>query len=476
MGSIPLPALDIRPPQPFDYLGQLGKVTALKGMLQQQQFQQQMQPLQLQQEQNVVRQQALQFKSQQAIADAYIKSNGDLNQTMDLARQNGALPNDLLALQQHTVQMQAALATKTKTELENISTQHDNLRGVLDPIVAADPAKQPQMWASAKQNILNDPDHATKYGITDPSQVPDYQSPQQVQLFDAALKGGKAQIEDKLKTAETAKTQAQAALEQIKVNLSQNSKPGDFDALINQAVGALPPQTAAAVAQRNRSLVNFALSRGDYEGAQTVIKQMYGEVSGFEKERFSQAEENWRQGLNRQAMFANELQKAGLNEIDKQWTDPQHGYLQTQSQVAATKDLVSQSKNGSDLASSLVPLMTVLGVNSYAGVHRVSPSEMTAAGPQMGSAFRRLNTILDKYATGSVPTDTLKEVNGIMDSLLTARHQQAINASAFIAKSRGLDPSKTPIMTPQGGVTTLSDVQGQAGGGDWGAQFGGVKR
>src|SRR6516165_6946712 len=187
MGSIPLPALDIKPPQPIDLLGQYAKIQEIRAQQQQQAYQQQqmayqqqMQPLQLQQQQNLVTQQQLQMKSQQAIAQAYIDSDGDLNQTMVRARRAGALPNDLLGLQQHAIQMQQELATKTKTELENISTQHDNLRGIMDPIVAADPATQPQMWASATQNILNDPDSATKYGITDPSQVPDYQSPQQV--------------------------------------------------------------------------------------------------------------------------------------------------------------------------------------------------------------------------------------------------------------------------------------------------------
>ena len=76
MGSIPLPALDIRPPQPFDYLGQLGKVTALKGMLQQQQFQQQMQPLQLQQQQQAVQIQQQQLRDTQAGQDAYGEWDG----------------------------------------------------------------------------------------------------------------------------------------------------------------------------------------------------------------------------------------------------------------------------------------------------------------------------------------------------------------------------------------------------------------
>ena len=210
MGSIPLPALDIKPPQQIDLLGQYAKIQEIRAQQQQQAYQQQqmayqqqMQPLQLQQQQNLVTQQQLQMKSQQAIAQAYIDSDGDLNQTMVRARRAGALPNDLLGLQQHAIQMQQELATKTKTELENISTQHDNLRGIMDPIVAADPAKQPQLWASAKQNILNDPNRATKYGVTDPSQIPDYQSPQQVELYDAALKGGKQSVEDELKAAQT---------------------------------------------------------------------------------------------------------------------------------------------------------------------------------------------------------------------------------------------------------------------------------
>jgi hypothetical protein len=203
MATNTFPALAVQPPQSPDLMGQYQKLAALRSVLQQQQFQQQMQPLELQQQQQQVEQQRRAMESQQAIAQAYIDSEGDLDQTMVRARRLGALPQDLLALQQHSLAVKDKYASMTKTELENTAAQNDSLRGVLDPIVAeSDPAKQAQLWQAGKQKIITDPNAAVKYGITDPSQVPDYQSPVQVKLFDAGLKGGKQSIEDELKAAQ----------------------------------------------------------------------------------------------------------------------------------------------------------------------------------------------------------------------------------------------------------------------------------
>jgi hypothetical protein len=204
MGAFPGPYL----PQPVDVLGEYAKMVATRNLIQQGQFQQQMQPLQLQQEQNTVQQQQLAIKSQQAITQAFIDNSGDVGQTIIQARRAGALPDDLLKLQEHDLALKTQYGTYTKTQLQNTANQHDNLRGLIDPIVAeTDPTKQAQLYAQTKRTILADPNAAIKYGITDPSQIPDYQSPQQIQLYDASLKGGKQAVDDELKAAQTYEAQ-----------------------------------------------------------------------------------------------------------------------------------------------------------------------------------------------------------------------------------------------------------------------------
>ncbi len=74
-------------------------------------------------------------------------------------------------------------------------------------------------------------------------------------------------------TAKASNEEAQAALNNIKVKIAQNAKAGDLDPLIDKL--GLAPSMASYVKQR----ANFALTRGDYEGAQKVVDQMAGQVA-----------------------------------------------------------------------------------------------------------------------------------------------------------------------------------------------------
>jgi len=114
-----------------------------------------------------------------------------------------------------------------------------------------------------------------------------------------------------------------------------------------------------------------------------------------------------------------------------------------------------QSKDGSQLASSMEPLMLALGVTSFAGIHRINETEVNAAGPGAGSLYRKLNTILDKAGSGSVPEDTLKEASAIVDGLIDAKHSAVVNGANMVAANGGLDPKKTMVMDRSGVMTTL---------------------
>ena len=103
MGSIPLPALDINPPQPFDYLGQLGKVTALKTMLQQQQYQQQIQPLELQQKQLELKVAQRQMDSSNAFMQAMVnKPSSDVD---DITKEEVMQNDDTRTMREHLKHM-----------------------------------------------------------------------------------------------------------------------------------------------------------------------------------------------------------------------------------------------------------------------------------------------------------------------------------------------------------------------------------
>jgi hypothetical protein len=202
----------------------------------------------------------------------------------------------------------------------------------------------------------------------------------------------------------------------------------------------------------------MALMNGDVDGAKSALTAAGQEVGALEKEKYVQGQEGMRQALNRQAMQSNELQKSGLGQLDKMFTDPQHGYTQFLAQANSTKSALEQAKDGNELAASIAPLMTVLGVNSFAGIHRVNPQEIAAAGPQVGSLYRRANTIIDKAVSGKMNEDTRTEMTSVIDGLIAAKHASLVPAANLVVKNAGLDPAKTSVLDKDGKVTTLDKL------------------
>src|ERR1017187_1012247 len=104
MGSIPLPALDIKPPQQPDMLGSFQKLMALRGMGQQQQLQQS----QLQGEQQKNEMGALQLQDQQnlrALSPQFIQKDDtgkvqgfDYNGFANAAASKGVSPQTVNAI------------------------------------------------------------------------------------------------------------------------------------------------------------------------------------------------------------------------------------------------------------------------------------------------------------------------------------------------------------------------------------------
>jgi hypothetical protein len=62
----------------------------------------------------------------------------------------------------------------------------------------------------------------------------------------------------------------------------------------------------------------------------------------------------------------------GLEDNDKMWTDPQHGYVTVASQVNLVKQALKEGADGNGLAASMAPVMTALGINSFNQMHRIS--------------------------------------------------------------------------------------------------------
>jgi hypothetical protein len=150
--------------------------------------------------------------------------------------------------------------------------------------------------------------------------------------------------------------------------------------------------------------------------------------------------------------------KAANEDMFKIWSDPQHGFAQFGAQANAWKSDIALSKNGNQLASNLEPVMAALGVSSFAGVHRINPTEVQNAGPEVGSLYRRFNALLDKTGKGQLPTDTLNEAGGLIDALVNARYTSAVRATQLIAGNYKVDPNSLMVTDMDGNPVSLGDA------------------
>lgn len=405
MGSSAFPALDIKPVQQPDLLGQAGSVLQLKDLMNRQKLFPQQQAeatarAQSAQLDNQMKQIAV--RDQSIWSDALREAGGDFTKATPLAASKGASFNSLLEHESAMADLHQKLAATSKVELENYDTQHQNLRDELQSVLALPPDQQEAEYNQRIEVMKANPAASAKaYGM-DPAQIPPYKGPQDLQRQADALAGFHNLIKE-----HTEQQTANATTLNAKTNASREAR---------EAEGKTPPSQA----------------------------DIYKENAA-----------NYRATLARSASMANDLQKNGLVQLDRMFTDPVHGYTQFLSQADATKNAVSQAKNGNELAASMVPLMTALGITSYAGIHRVNQQEIAAAGPTVGSLYRRLNTALDKAGEGKLNSETAKETIKIMDDLIDARHGSLVQGSQMIVKNAGLDPAKTFVMSKSGDPISL---------------------
>lgn len=222
------------------------------------------------------------------------------------------------------------------------------------------------------------------------------------------------------------------------------------------SVAGLPKNEQDAAAQ-----LAAAQNSGDttrIAKAQSVYDAVHKSVQ--DERQFASNLQEQNQKANKQIALTNTLAQKGIEDTNKIWTDPQHGFSQTRAQVEATKDAAAQATNGSQLAANLEPVMTALGVNSFAGVHRINQTEIDNAGSTVGSLYRRLNAALDKAGAGAVPPDTLKEVNGIMDALLQTKYRSSLDSTRQIVANSGIPEKNISVPDPNnfGTLTTLDKV------------------
>jgi len=402
------PALQIN--QPESPLKELGGALAIKSALQEQQI-------------NEIKLQEARADqtSQQVLMKKFAENNGDMNKTYaDAAASGQVTPQMLNQFRAQSISAQVQMATLTKENLENLGKTHDLAANALEsvkkvPIDQRQVAIQRELASLAQQGVDISKIVPALQGL------PDY-SDASLNRVETTFKGEQWLYANEKAAREAAQAPTTAEVEAKRV-----------------------ADLAKTIADTNKAAADTSLA--------LEHQRQLGQVTPLET--YKQQQENYRASLSRQATFANQLQKNGLEQLDKMYTDPQHGYTQFLSQATAIKTAVMQSRNGSELASSIEPLMVASGVLSYAGIHRINQVDVNAAGTAVGSAYRKLNSILDRVGSGSVPEDTQREVVALMDALVDAKHSAMINGSNMVVANAGLDPKKVMVMDRNGVIATL---------------------
>lgn len=196
MASIPLPALQVRPPeQPANPMDQYAKAVQLKSMLQAQQLQGQQ-----------VQQGQMALDDQKKVRQAFMDNNGDIDATIKQAAKTGVSPQMLTQLQQHSIDIKTKMAALTKDQLGNFAAVHDNAAGLIQPVLdAKTPEEKDAAYQAGLKAVAQNPQ---MYGVSDPSQVPAVRPPDDALKTQLALHMGQ-----KEQAAQTMKERTVAAEE-----------------------------------------------------------------------------------------------------------------------------------------------------------------------------------------------------------------------------------------------------------------------
>ena len=382
------PALAIRPPEsPLETYGRLAQLQGL-------QQESQLRGLQIQQGQ-------LDIQSRKAVIDAFNAHSGviDDNMISDAGRR-GASPNDLMALQQHKLQIANSLNALTESQIKLKATQNDNVLGAFRPVYNAPDEQKQAAWSAARQRVLADP---ASYGSVNPQEVPEvFPGKEAGQLLFSGLQGNAIQFkneqEERKTAAEEQKAGAAATEAQTKAAEFKAHLPGE----------ALNPVEVAKQEALSPEIQGAKLKLASAEAAARAQIEA-GMLKGGDEEVKNVAPKS----VN--AARA-EAAKAGT------------AYASVASQITKIKGDIDRAKTGDEVASAFVPVSSVLGSNSFFKTHRFSPTELEQFGPRLGSWGRQLNAALSKAGSGTLPAASLKEFKSMTDALADSAFEEYSNS------------------------------------------------
>jgi hypothetical protein len=302
MSTIPLPALAVKPPDQPDVVGGLSKLLALRNMQQDQQLKQA--EIAASEQQQQLRDQ--QIKDQQATTSAMKawdgKSYDDLSKSV---LDNGGSATAAQNVQMHGLNIKKQVsdiaaqdATTGSKNLETFIGTHkavgDALEPLVDPKIVSDADLHQKAMDTVAQlhnaKIIGDGEAQQAAQVIQTTQDP-AQLRSAIDTIAKTSMGAKAIAEQHKTEAETAASNAKAALDNANSYLAQNKADvikayqQNPNSLLKQVDAIASPTGPNAVLNRRaKAQIQFAMQNGDIEGAKEILKQAGEQVGAIEKD------------------------------------------------------------------------------------------------------------------------------------------------------------------------------------------------
>jgi hypothetical protein len=408
VATIPLPALDIRSPQPPDPLGEMGRIFQMKGMLQNQQLQKAQ--LQGQLSDNQIRQLQAQQAQLSQMDDQRWRAamqdpnwDGSVSQLLRTGLKYGVGPQSYGTVAQGLAQAQSALANLGSDQLKLQQGLADHIGEQLQSVQDATPELKLPAQQQAKQNAITwvnsaqgVPDAVKQNMLGQLSQIPDdtYVGEDQLASAIGHNKLHSALVEEALKKAQGQQASTEAALGQVKLNVLKNSKPGDLDTQIDQL--APPNGRFGDLNSQMKTMVNGALSRGDVDTANRILTDGFNQIGDINKEtnpsiiqaRAQQAAVTARivEPLRQQVLSQFQNDKDARDKIEANVLKP---YQDKMSELGELQSAIGQAQSG-NVAAARASLYKLIGVAQPQGTHRVVPTEV--------SGFQGMGSLPQRWA------------------------------------------------------------------------------
>lgn len=416
MGSIPLPALQVRPPEQPDVLGQAQKAVSLGSLLQAQQQRAAMAPGEQTLQQQQIESQQLQIQQaqrdqqdQEIFRKAFLNSGGDLEKSIDLAAKGGASPKAILSAKASLLDHQTKLATLTKDQLANMKSQADMVGQSANAVLNAPVEQKDSIYQAERARLIQ-------------SGIPQDQIPPQ--------------------------------------------RPPD-DILKAHALSAMTvnQQVEAAAAKRKQ---DWEESQGAAVEKQELKSFMDNPPKGYDRSPAGFAK--WKASLAPIAQIAviNATQRGNdaavanvpAKEAPKARADFAKVGQEYAGAVQASEDMktfIESMRNGNKVAYSYAPTEGVLTLNTGRGVKRVNMAEIKSYGGA-GSTWDRIQAWFGKHVSGaSIPDDIIGDMEDLHGAIAGNAKNAYSNKVKVINKTYGssFEPvdleNKTPKTPSTGG-------------------------